>query len=180
MTMTADTAFNDAPIFNPLQVVAMDGVISVGLITALKIGGMGWGLAFLGGWLGGAVLTMGLLFGVAYVCLQPKSVRTEHKSYKEALAQQGSPLVPASVTNTMAAWDEDLAIERAHWLRIAQRRKSQRICRRTTTKMAFKMWDDDMAADRKSALQLRRPVRLDRRQAELAAPGGVERREAQR
>lgn len=145
MAFVTDTEISDLPTFNPLQLIAADGLITIGLVAALKLTGMGWGMALFAGWIGGALITIGLFFALAHFWL-----------LKEEDAPRWHPYVdtnkdvrprPASLHATKEMWREDLEEERARWAAHAKALRIERARRSASTAYHVAMWDADLRAD---------------------------------
>jgi hypothetical protein len=98
--LPADTSLDRA--MSPIAVLVLDGVISTALALGARAAGFGWTSAFLLGWAGGAVLTVGVLAAGYWL--------------SETLKRRRAPVVrqaPVADPGRYDAWDADCAADRA-------------------------------------------------------------------
>ena len=86
----------DGPVVNMLQVVALDIVLTLGLLVALKLAGAGWLLATFAAWIGGCLLTLAAVFTIYKLALI-----SERRSHRAA----------ARVAEAIKVWETDRLME---------------------------------------------------------------------
>lgn len=145
MAFLSDTEISEVPTVNPLQLIAVDALFTVGLVAALKLSGMGWGMALFSGWIGGALITIGVFFTLAHFWLLREEAAPRWQPYA-ATAQEKAPKTP-DLNQVKAMWQDDLDAERARWAEHAKTLRIERSRRTASTQAHVAMWDADLRQD---------------------------------
>lgn len=164
---------DDVKIFNLVQVLALNVVLTVSLVVALKALGNSWLVAISGAWMGGSILTLGTVF--ALYALHSVFSRGAGTVFGGAYIENGPALVPTNINDPMQVWETDRLMEIDH-ASANEAVDGTRKPRRQSPIEMVRMWDADSDVEAgENFVAPKRPVRSDRRQTEVPFVGNERR-----